>query len=301
MVIFMSALYTHYKLGQDVLRKLNKKTQAGIKNNLEYYNMFNQGFDNLYYHFKWKYYKDFGINAHKKKIDLFFFNLIKHIKDNNLENCSIITNMVYGFINHYTLDTIIHPYINFQVKNLDIPHTKIEFLLDSLALPNSNVKVYKILIPKLKFSKELIDTIDYVFYKTHNENNIGKVFNRSHNNGYYIYRYFIHDKYGIKSFIYKIVDLIIPFLDIKLHKTTFYLKQFDERILNLEKETWHHPNNINEKYNYSYEELYNIALKICVKLNKEAYQVLHGKEDLQNLINNIKLINLKNIQELLSK
>ena len=73
----------------------------------------------------------------------------------------------------------------------------------------------------------------------------------------------------------------------------------DERILNKEKNTWHHPKDENETYNYSYDELYNISLRICVKLNKIAYEVLHNNRNIDDLINNIKLINLKSIQELL--
>lgn len=297
----MPTLYTHYEFGQQVLNKLNKKLQKEIKTNIEYYNMFNQGFDNLYYHFKWTYYRKFGIRAHKKHIDKFFENIILYIKENNLENNSEITNMLYGFINHYTLDTIAHPYIDYQVNNLDIPHTKIEFMLDHELKINKRNSFYKTLIPRLKFSKELINIINSVFYKTHKINNIGKVFNRSHNNGYYIYRYFINDKYGIKTLLYKIVDFFTPFKDVVLHKNTFYINNLDNRIYNKEKIIWHHPKNKNETYNYSFKELYNIAYEICIKLNNDAYKVIHNKKDLNELINNIKLIDLKNIQELLKK
>lgn len=296
----MSALYTHYKLGNDVLKKLSKKQQNEIKKELDYYNMFNQGFDNLYYYlFKWKYYRTFGIKAHKKKIDLFFKEVITYIKENNLETDSTITNLVYGFINHYTLDTIIHPYINYQVKNLNIPHTKIEFMLDSQIKNIANT--YHVLIPRLKFNKELLELINHVFFKVHNEKNIGKIFNKSHNLGHYIYRYFINDNTGIKTAIYKFIDFIFPFMDITLHENTFYTKEFDKRILNVNKDTWHHPTNTKEKYNYSYEELYNIALEISIKLNKKAYQVLNNKIELEDLLIDIKLIHLNNIQQLLER
>ena len=134
----MPTLYTHYKFGNDVLNKLNNNQKESIKKEIKYYNMFNQGFDNLYYyHIHWKYYKNFGVRAHKKKVDIFFKNIFKFIKENKLENDSSITNMIYGFINHYTLDTIMHPYINYQVKNLKIPHTKIEFMLDAIYINNN--------------------------------------------------------------------------------------------------------------------------------------------------------------------
>lgn len=297
----MPALYTHYDFGQKVLNKLSKKQQKEIIENIDYYNMFNQGFDNLYYHFKWNYYRELGNKAHKKNIDIFFNSLIAYIKNNNLQNDSQLTNMIYGFINHYTLDTLLHPFINYQVKKLGIPHTKIEFIIDSHIVANTNGKFYKTLIPKIKFKKELINLLNYVFENVHNEKNIGKIFNQSHNNGYYLYRYFIYDKYGIKTFIYKIIDFLLPFKKFKLSQNTFYTPKFDERLINSENQIWYHPNSSKETYNYSFNELINIALKISIKLNKDAYKVIHNKKDKEELINNIKLINLQNIQALLKK
>ena len=295
----MSALYTHYKFGNDVLEKLSNHQQKTIKKEIKYYNMFNQGFDNLYYYLpKWKYYRNFGINAHKKKVALFFEELVLYIKENKLENDSIITSMLYGIINHYTLDTLIHPYINYQVKNLDIPHTKIEFMLDGRL---KDIATYQILIPKLKFNKNLINTIDTLFEHVHNEKNIGKIFNISHNLGYYVYRYFINDKTGIKTAIYRLIDFLIPFKDIKFYQNTFYTKKIDERILNTDKENWHHPNNKNDLYNYSYDQLYEVAINIATKTNKLAYQVLSNKKNCSELIKTIKLIDLKNIPELLKR
>lgn len=295
----MSALHTHYKHGNDVLKKLYQKQQLEINSNINYYNMFNQGFDNLYYYlFNRKYYRDFGIKAHKKNIDTFFYELITFIKENNLQDSYEVTSMLYGFINHYTLDTIVHPYINYQVKNLDIPHTKIEFMIDG-QLDSINTS-YKLLISKVKFTKNLKLTINHVFDKTYQKENIAKIFKISHNFSYYIYRYFIHDKNGLKTKIYKLIGKFIP-IDIILHKNTICPKVFDERILNKNKEVWHHPSNNKEIYNYSYDELYNSAVKIAVTLNKDVYKVLNNKGNIDEFIEKIKLINIKNIQVLLKR
>lgn len=296
----MPALYTHYKFGQDVLNNLNFNLKENIKKNIEYYNMFNQGFDNLYYHFKWSYYKNFGIKAHKRNIDIFFENIFTFIKNNNLEDDSIITNVIYGFINHYTLDTLLHPYINYQVKNLDIPHTKIEFMLDYYLFKKENDKwknnIYNTLIPRLKFSQNLIELLDYTFLNTYDKENIGKIFNRSHNNGYYIYRYFITDIHNIKTKIYKIVDFIRHNSDVKLSQNTF-TKNIDLRILNNNKLLWNYPNNIKETYNYSFIELYDYALNICIYLCNKANDVLNNNLNIKEFTNLITKINLKNIQE----
>ena len=295
----MPALFTHYKLGQDVLNKLNKNQQKEINNNIKYYNMFCQGWDNLYYHFpKWNYYKQIGFNSHKNNIDLFFYNTIKYIKENHLEN-SNLTSLVYGILNHYTMDTIIHPYINYQVKNTGITHTKIEFMIDSYIREDNKSSIYKTLIPKLKFDNNMLSLINYIYTNTYNIDNIGKIWNKSHNNGYYLYRYFINDTHGIKTFLYSIIDLVNP-TEFKLHENTFYTKEFDNRLLNKEHNTWHHPDNICETYNYSFEELYNYTLKICIKLNNLAYNVIHNNTNVTELTNFINKINIRNIQELLN-
>lgn len=300
----MPALYTHYKFGQDVLNNLDNNLKEKINKNIAYYNMFNQGFDNLYYYFKWSYYRKFGIKAHKTNIDLFFTNIFNFIKENNLENNSIVTNVIYGFINHYTLDTILHPFINYQVKNLNIPHTKIEFMLDYYLISLKNKKwksnIYNTLIPRLKFDNDLINLLDYTFLNTYNIENIGKIFNRSHNNGYYIYRYFITDIHNIKTKFYKIIDLILHNEDIKLSENTF-TKTIDLRILNSDKLVWHHPNNKKETYNYSFQELYDYSLNICIYLCNIANDVLNNNLKTEKFINLITKIDLKNIQEFPTK
>ena len=275
----MPTLYFHYKFGHNVLDNLSKKQQQSINSNIKYFDMFNQGFDNLYYYpYKWNYYRKFGIKCHKKNLDKFFTNLITYIKDNNLQNDASVTNMLYGFINHLCLDTIMHPYINYQVINLNILHGK---------------------IPKLKFTNNLKTTIDYVFLNTYNEKNISKIMNKSHNIGYFIYRLFITDIHGIKSKLYKLIDILITNKEVKFSETTFYNKGFKEELLNREKNNWYNPRNKDEIYNYSLEDLHTLAYKIALKLNKIAYQVINNKKDIQEFIKLIKLLDIKNRQELL--
>ncbi len=291
----MPALFTHYNFGQDVLKKLDKNEQVSIKSNISYYNMFNQAYDNLYYYpFKWNYYRKFGSRIHNESVTQFFDNIITFIINNNYQENSTLTNMLYGFINHYTLDTIVHPFINSQVKNLNIPHTKLEFLIDAILINDTNFiwhnKFYKTLIPKLKFSKDLNNLINYVFNETYNEENMSKIFNISHNTGYYLYRYFVNDNYNIKKKFYYLIDFIIR-SDFKLYQNTFNKNIINLEILNNEKNTWNYRK---KEYNYSFQELYNYALNIAIKLNKLAYKVINEKEDKQVLLKEIENISINN-------
>ncbi len=300
----MPTVYTHYKFGQDVLSQVNKKLNQSINQEISYYNMFNQGWDNLfYYHLKWSYYRNFAIRAHKKDVPLFFQNIIEYIKDNHLSNNPFLTNMLYGFLNHYILDTLMHPLINYQVENLNIPHVRIEYNIDKYLFyqeyPKWQNKLYKTLIPQLKFPEDLTKLIDYTFLNTHNISNIGKIFNKSHNNGYLIYRYFIQDTYGLKSKLYKLVDFITPQQFFKFNEFAFYIKHVNLDILNTTHTNWQHPTTL-ETYNYSFDDLYHICSKIAIKFNNDAFKVLNNKLSITEFIANIKLINLKNIPKLLS-
>ena len=297
----MPTLYTHYSLGNEVLNKVNKKLKTSVLENKKYYDMFNQGFDNLfYYHFKWSYYRKFAVKAHKNKIEEFFTNTICYLKENNLIDNSICTNFLYGFINHYTLDTIMHPLINYQKKALNIPHTKIEYMFDGYLLKfyhdTWHNSIYQTLIPKVKFDKTLINLIDNVFMTTHHVNKIGKIFKKSHRNGYYIHRYFICDNKKIKHPLYHFIDILTPKKDIRLCENTFCLQEYDNNILNAEHKPWLFEDNT---YNYSLTDLYNAGIKIATKLNNLAFQVLHNQKEITELITLISKIHVKNIQELL--
>lgn len=293
----MPSLFTHYDIGQKTLNILNKKIQNEINKYIDYYNYFNQGWDNMYYLQPFNSnYRKLGVKSHKKNVPAFFCNMVKFIKNNNLEDKNYLSNTIYGFMNHYITDTIIHPYINYQVKNLGIPHTKMEFMLDRYINKNITKKDFKTVTPKIYFYNELINMLDYTFLNTHGEKNIGKRFNKGRKNGYYLHRYFGYDKHGFKSKFYKILYIIPIFKRISVSDLTYYKNHyFDERILNKEKISWHHPNNENEKYNYSLEELFEITIKIAKKVNTEIYNVIHKNGDINKLYELIDSINLKSI------
>ena len=283
----MPTLYTHYEIGKKVLDKLDEPLKENIQKNINYYYIFNQGFDN------------FGIKAHKNNVDIFFKSLIQCIKKNNLDNDYSI---IYGFLNHYITDTILHPYINYQVKNLGIKHSRIEYMLDyalSNYLQKRNLQGhdYKIMLPKIKFTKDLSNLVTYAFKEAYNEDNIGNIMAGSIRNGYYIHRYFVLDNKGIKRHFYKIIDKLVR-KDETFSDNTYYITSFDERLLNKEHHKWKHPKKC-EEYNYSLED--KITINLCIKLNTLAYDVIHNNKDLEEFLKLIRLIELKNISILLQQ
>lgn len=295
----MPAMYTHYEFGRYVLDNLNKDIKKTISKNLDYYDMFNQGFDNLYYYLpKWRKYRELGRYCHHHYIKTYFKNVITYIYDNNLQNDSEVTNMLYGFINHLTMDSIMHPLINYQTKRLKISHSSLEIKLDRYLYEIKyhkdfqKEKMYKELVKKLKYGDNLINTFDSVFLSTYNQDKIGKIINRSHNLGYIVYKYFVFDSFGIKTFFYKIYDFFTPNKDFRYSEHTYYEKSFNTKFFNDEHKEWKYKK---ESYYYSWNELYEYAIKNATKLIELANKAIYDQKYLNKFLKEYEKVNVKNI------
>ena len=303
----MPSIYTHDYFAKNTYKKLEKENIYKLKNKTFYY-IFSQSFDTLYYYNflslkPGRKYRDIGHYAHTHKTWLYFKNMIEYIKENKLyddENLGYI----YGSLAHYALDSTCHPYIHYisgRFDKKDLKNTKqymgnhaiTEISIDSLYYSKdhnskySKYKMYNDLIPRLNFSDSLKKTIDYTFKKTFNIENVGRIYNKSYNQSHYIYKYLMYDKYGLKKFIYKIVDFITPFKKFKANTYSHHINNPNINLLNLEKNTWIHPVT-GDKYNDSFEELYNKSQKKLIKYIKKCNNYFNNKCSIQDVEREIK-------------
>lgn len=305
----MPSIYTHDYFSKITYKDLENEDIYKLKNKIFYY-IFSQSFDTLYYYNflslkPGKKYRNIGYYAHTHKTWTYFKNMIEYIKQNELyddENLGYL----YGSLSHYVLDSTCHPYIHyisgrFDKKNVKETkkymgnHAITEISLDSIFYYKnhdnkySKYKLYNDLIPKLNFSDKLKKTIDYTFKKTFNIDNVGSVYNKSYNQSHYIYKYLMYDKYGLKKLIYRIIDFITPYKKFKANTYSHHINKPDTNLLNLKKETWFHPVT-GEKYNDSFEELFNKAQKKLIKCIKKCNDYFSNKcsiKDVENVVKNL--------------
>ena len=115
-------------------------------------------------------------------------------------------------------------------------------------------------------------------------------------------KYFNYDHYGIKKKIYNCIFYIFPKkMGIK-RKSSFYLTHNSKtHYLNLEKNEWNHPANLYETYNYSFIELYIIALdKACHMIMEIDKMLSTGKisdKKIANLFKNLSYTTGKDCDE----
>ncbi len=301
----MPSIYTHNKFSKDVYNNLKEDITKTFSTHNIYYEIFSQSFDNLFYYnifslFKGKNIRAVGKLGHRVNVNLYFNNILNYITKNNLKDNSYLLAYLYGSVNHYILDSVMHPYIfyktgAFSKKNpktykYNGLHTEMEFMIDAFLYEektNKSFKDYNItknLIPKLIFPNELIKCIDEVYFKTFNVNNFGKIYNKSYLHERHIFSHVLQSKYGIKKLIYNTYDYIKPksMRNIKYNHTN--IKYINPNIFNLKKLNWNHPCDKNVIYNYSFFELYDIAIEKSTEIIYAIHNYFQKNEDLDKLL-----------------
>lgn len=295
----MPSSITHGYFATDVYNKLKSKKNIDI-NRLK---TFSQGPDILFFYHSFNINKAKDIRKLGKKVQrintqLFFYNLIKYIVENNLENNTDVINFLYGFILHYSLDSTVHPYVFYKTgvynkrkketlkyKN---KHDEMEKYLDNYMINKnekikpSKFKIHKYIFDLKRFDEKLNKAIDYTFINTFNVDKVSKYYYislRIMNLSYYLLRY---DPYSIKKHIYKAINKLFPFLKINVEVLS-YAKEYinKEDYLNNEHKTWNHPCIIEEKYNHSFDDLYHIAINKAIYLIEETNKILYDNKNIE--------------------
>lgn len=300
----MPSLITHHMFSKEVLKHLKEDELSRFSDELTIYHTFAQSHDYLFYYtFNPKHakrIKNLGHYAHRHKTQDYIVNIIKEIKENNLENNQQAIAYLYGSITHYVLDTTCHPYIFYKTgvyrpnekdtKKYHGEHNRIEKDLDAIYYEKYTNKKYnkcnvsKEIIKNPTFTKELLTTINKVYKETYNQDNIGYYFYRGIKHAKIAYTLFINDKLGIKKFLYKLIDTITlnHFGYIAAYST--YIKHPNLNYLNDNHKEWNHPSNPEQKYTYSFEDLYNQSIEKTLTIIREINKVLYEDKPINEIL-----------------
>lgn len=282
----MPAFYTHKYFAEKVYEKFDENLKKKI--NYNYYLLFSQSFDMLFYNYglkKWV--ANLGHSAHRQNTKLFFLNILKEI--NNQPQDNILFSFFYGTLTHYVLDSTFHPYIiyktgvykknNSRTHHYQGLHRHLEMQIDKYffqkdnTIPFSKAKLYKIYDNVKKPSKNLTNSLNDIFYKTFYKKNIGKIYFSSLKRWRFLKKYIVRDPYGIKYKIYKMIDNI--FKHSKIQYCSNFVNDITTTDLNIKHKSWYNPANKKLIYNYSIDELFSKAeqkyLNILTKLEDKQY------------------------------
>jgi len=296
----MPSITTHHYFAKEVYNALTKEEKSFLGKNLPIYYAFAQSHDYLFYYTfdikNAKKIKELGHYAHHNNTQDYLINIVKLIKEKNLEYNEQAICYLYGSITHYCLDSICHPYIFYKtgIYRKNNPnslkyrgeHTHMEKDLDAIYYKKFTNKAYnhckinKEIIKNPIFSKELLSLISNTYKKTYNKDNIGIIYQKAIKHAKIINYFIFNDKFGIKKAIFKRIDKLTNKKFGYLEGYSNYNLKPNTNYLNLDHKIWNHPSNKEITYAYSFEDLFNISLKKAIDIIKEVNKVLYKNKSI---------------------
>ena len=190
--------------------------------------------------------------------------------------------LFFNFDNNKVYFTIQNEIIRIAFKktiDLEVKEKAIRELINSPNTARTEIGVYneKLLTIILKVNKVGLNNLNF------NEDNILEV------EELYDFRYCRYDKYGIKRFLYSILDLN-PFNIKRCKNLSYHFKlNKDDLYLNKNHQKWYNIENKKQSSNKSFEELYEIVTKEAANIINELYEYIYNnkKISLEKLIGNI--------------
>ena len=269
----MPSYKTHAIHGEIILPKILLKTDINVED-LKSYCM---GPDALIL----TDYKLFELQHIKNTRD-YFKTLIKLIKNNKLQDNSEVMAFLYGQIDHFILDIIMHPLIFYMTDempkdHLMDPHGIVENLIDDYVVWkfDKNEKVYY--HKKGISDKKLMKLINDAYKKVYHANNISLKYSF----GMTLMNIYDSLIRRDKLFLAKSVMKLINFGDISYHNNYKVALPY----LNLNHDEWFDPET-GEKHYESFDNLWDKACEVALETIQDVNQYLYQDKKLRNPIIN---------------
>ena len=260
---------THSIHGEEILKKINKR----IEINNEDIKSFCMGPDAMIL----TDYQTFSYQ-HANKTKDFFISMLRFIKKNKLQDNSEVMAYLYGQLDHFVLDSIMHPFIYYMTEGLKSnkrieTHGLVENWIDDYTTQkfnkNDTIYYHKFFIK----TKELKDTINKIY---------GKVFHKKNEALKYSFGMFSVVMYDILARRNKIG--IVP-LAIKCANTGnfMYTNDYDRAkpFLNKNREIWYNPET-GELYNSSFDDLWEKSMEVALETIDDVNAYLYQDKELKN-------------------
>ena len=219
---------------------------------------------------------------HAKDTREYFKTLLKQIKKNKLQDNSEVMAFLYGQLDHFILDLIMHPLIYYMTedmprKYLMEPHGLIENLIDEYVMEKYNkneVNYYK----KANISdRKLIKIINESYKKVYNANNISIKYSMGMRLISLYDKLIRRDKLLLAKYVMKVIN----FGDISYHGDSKRAMPY----LNLEHNLWYNPET-GDVHLESFDNLWYKAIEVALETINDVNMYLYQDKTIVNPIIN---------------
>ena len=305
----MPATITHAFFAKDLYDVLPDNIIEKI--DFERFKMFSQSTDplmfyNLFSILPGKNIRKFQGVFHDNDSQKFFITLLDYVRENDSD--SDVYSFVAGFIGHYVLDSIVHPYIVYKTGMFDkkcpstykynnVHHFMESFLDMDMVRRRLKINPYTYDLVKYcfntkPFSKDLDKVINYTFDTTFKLKDMDKIYYKSLKQMKNCIKVFRMDKNGVKKNIYKFMDTVTPKKCFRFEAISYHQSLDDKHnYLNNSHKLWRNPIDYDMTSKESFVDLYLKALREAKDAITLSFDYLNGKDvDLKKVFNNTSYI-----------
>lgn len=275
----MPTTWAHLIFGQEVLQRLSHQDLIHESHLRNVFNLGCQGPDLLFYrNFQpWKRNKDMfqlGNAIHNQFCGLLLMDMIRKVKGYPLNDPVVI--YVLGFLTHHILDRNMHPYVIYKSGYEPWNHTRFEITLDTLVVQDRlGLETWKTPVWKEVYVGEeaperivslLSESISSYFPDLVRHYDSSE-WNKAYQDMINAHRVYFHDPSGIKRL------LTFGKIEPMIYKRNVPPNDY----LNIAHKIWNHPADPDEKYNYSFWDLWDIALDEATAILQQVINSVSGK------------------------
>ena len=311
----MPDIITHYIFGLDTAHNIKETPiYKVLKRHKDLFAIGLQGPDPFYYHhLHGKDHKAIvGSKMHSEKTGDFLMAALCYMKKYPEGSAAFDECFSYlcGFICHYILDSMAHPYIFYLGGRFieDTPethkykglHKKIELAIDTILCEEkfstkaSSFKVHKRILGAKTLPESIIHMYDETLFLIYSINNGGQIFKEAYEDTR-TYYFLTYDRLGAKKAVISSTLSLVP------KKFSPFLSSFSYYncvspfydYMNRDKRVWLHPVTGNV-YTFSFYDILRNANKKSTKLLLSAYDFVHGNmsaDEFRRYLPNISYLN----------
>ncbi len=211
---------------------------------------------------------------HRYKTREYFQRMIKTIKEDKLSDDSQVMGFLYGQLDHFTLDLIMHPLIYYMTERIPQrykipPHALLEFWIDDYVIKKNNIDDKKFYQSNVRINKNLTYLINKIYKKVYRKDNI----KTKYDVGYLSFLEFESIIRKSKASIFKLICDFFKIGDI------FYNKDLKRVLpyLNLDHKMLRHPVT-GEYFNLSFDDLWDKSIQTSSELIEDVNNdIYHDK------------------------
>lgn len=278
----------HASFGRDVFASLSPEVRSVIHSEPWTFGLF--GPDLWFMHKPWQRREGRGRQMHTTRPGAFLSALLERAKSSS--HREELFSWLAGFLCHYALDSITHPYIIYvTTEKYHYPrcHMSFEHELDMRQISRDSVRdtkhpVTEHYFPRVSLPKGIKEDVDAVFEKVYGWKNGWKQFNRSGHRYRLVYR-LLENPSGLTARLARKTKH--PLLRSLAYSESHFR---DKDVENAEHRTWNHSHDHSLTFTDSFPEMREKARLLAVNLIESSYRYLWQNqgtaEEIASLIGN---------------